>query len=138
MLSEAEASGKAQIITETHDRKFQLVMLLLLSAYKPGKRYRPAKWLVPSVTTNKEDGGKHSICLLTHKMLSQPARLGCHHTCALRSACTQVNFAVFGYTQDGCEGSIAVLAIQEGHALPLSQVYAAFTQLYLCFCTYTP
>jgi len=95
LLSEAEASGKAQIITETHDKKFQLATLLLLSAYKPGKRYRPVKWRVPSVTTNKEDGEKHSICLLTRKTLSRPARSGWHHIRVHTSELSSADFQLY-------------------------------------------
>lgn len=93
--SEAEAAGKAQIITETHDKKFQLVKLLLPSVYKLGERCSPVKWLAPSVTTNREDG-EEQHCLLTHTN-AFPTRPRCRRAGALRTLCTQVKSVSVGF-----------------------------------------
>lgn len=51
----------------------------------------------------------------------QPDQAGTIHVC------TQANFPllIFSYTRGGREGFIAVLAIQEGHILPLPQVHCS-------------
>lgn len=105
-------------------KKFQLVRLLLPSVYKLGKRHRPAKWLVPSVTTNKEDGEKQHVSLDPHKRLPNQTMLSpCRRSQDPVHPCEKFLPCFLNHTHSGCQDFRVVLATQEGHIALLPEMH---------------